>query len=249
MEVVNNIRPENIAETGLNFGSGISFHVDEIQNQNLSLLERHSLHMDLAGIAISVSKVPGQNKVEIDIYSTTGEEGRGKKMGEMIVPIFIGFKVMAVGALMFAAVGSLVLQSLAAAKLSLLVSSILAISKLFGKQTQKHGYHHPHIRYQQLPPLHTTTYDFPIHSVPGIPDYSASIPAVGFDGYANYPSPVHEIADSRTQAEIVGASEVNESKQQVISLQEQPVAFHKRQYTKRILDDASYKNRVTEKYE
>lgn len=86
-------------------------------------------------------------------------------MGKMMVPILMGFKVMAVSAIMFAAIGGLVLQALAAAKLSLALSAILAIGKLFGKQSYAKHQKQPYFKYQQLPPLHTvSSNDLPVHT-------------------------------------------------------------------------------------
>lgn len=65
---------QDITGKGWDLTNEISIHVDEIQNRSLSVLERHSLRMDIAGIGISASKIPGENKIEIDVYYGNGVE-------------------------------------------------------------------------------------------------------------------------------------------------------------------------------
>lgn len=67
---------QDFAEKGVELSNGISFHVDEIQNKNLSLIERHLLRMDFAGIGVSVFKIPDENTLEIDVYNGNEEQGK-----------------------------------------------------------------------------------------------------------------------------------------------------------------------------
>lgn len=56
-------------------------------------------------------------------------KGRKKKVGEALLPAIFGFKAMGVVAFTLTMIGALVLKALAVAKLAVLVSSALLISK------------------------------------------------------------------------------------------------------------------------
>lgn len=67
---------ENLTE--MDFAGKFGLHLDEIGDRNLSLIERHKLRLDLPGVGISVNKIPGEDKIEVDVYNGMGEEGTNK---------------------------------------------------------------------------------------------------------------------------------------------------------------------------
>ena len=75
-------------------------------------------------------------------------------MGRLIIPIILGLKAIIVASIIMTALGGLVLQSLIVAKISLALSSFLALKKLFSSGAKNGVQHVVAVDYKTLPAVH-----------------------------------------------------------------------------------------------
>ncbi|XP_071050749.1 uncharacterized protein [Onthophagus taurus] len=199
---------------GLNIGdSGIKLFLDEDDDVlGRSDLEKYSLRMGYSGLGLSVGKK--DSKLDVGIYYNDGVEGRGKKMGQLIIPVLMGMKATAIGSLMMAAVGGLVLKSLMFAKLALVTSSLLGLYKLYGNKSSGGG--HIQTTHQSLPPTYTNNNNnIEYQQMQPTDIYSHIAPT----GYANYPTSLQEAASNQAQQlAVVNPGEPINATHQIVNL-------------------------------
>ncbi|KAK5644807.1 hypothetical protein RI129_006107 [Pyrocoelia pectoralis] len=124
-------------EKGLQLGNGVSLHLDRVIKANGSLLDTHALRLDYSGMGLSVGKALKSDAVQLKLFVTDEVEGRKRrKVGDIMVPALIGFKMTAIAAAVFTAVTVLVLKSVALGNLSIAVALGIFLSKYFGKKSE-----------------------------------------------------------------------------------------------------------------
>ncbi|XP_023015730.2 uncharacterized protein [Leptinotarsa decemlineata] len=164
---------------GWQFGEGMVFHLQDTKVKNNSLLDRIAIRFDFGNVGVSATQKPENEAIELDFYVKEREEGRSKKLGNMMIPYLLGavkagVMTMALGTLKILAIKSLVLAKAA------LIMTLLILGLKFLKQEQEPA------KYVEVSP--PGTYEFyPSQDYGGYGDadsYSANMNSyVPYSGY------------------------------------------------------------------
>ncbi|CAH1154273.1 unnamed protein product [Phaedon cochleariae] len=137
---------------GWQFGNGMVFHLEDTKVENDSFFDRIAMKVDYGDVEVSAVQVPEKEAVQLDFFIKQKEEGRSKKMGNMLLPFFIGATKASALTILLGTVKLMVMKSLMITKIAVLVSAAILLCKYLKKSDKQPSYlevddHLPAIEY------------------------------------------------------------------------------------------------------